>query len=119
MIALVGCRGPTAELTSIGASAPSKGATEPDKQAYDACLSGAAKYIDDGKGPIEHEAPLVAALCYPQFSQYEKSVASGFSARARKTFNRESDQRQIDFASAAIRQERGALAFSGAPVSVR
>jgi hypothetical protein len=51
-------------------------------------------------------------LCYPQFSEYEATLAAGLSAQEGRAVVRAGDQMQLDFAKAAIDRERGRTAVA-------
>ncbi|MDB5393942.1 MAG: hypothetical protein JWM91_1448 [Rhodospirillales bacterium] len=82
------------------------------RQAYVTCLRQAAHYASQ-KATLAGDAPaLIAPMCYPQFSRFESADAAGMEGRARRAFDQKGDQRQMDFAADAIRQERGLAALS-------
>jgi hypothetical protein len=82
------------------------------RQAYVTCLKQAAHYASE-KATLSGDAPaLIAPMCYPQFSRFEAAAAAGLEGRALRAFDRKGDQRQLEFAADAIRQERGLAALT-------
>jgi hypothetical protein len=82
------------------------------RQAYVTCLKQAAHYAHENAA-LSGDAPaLIAPMCYPQFSRFEAAAGAGLEDRALRAFNRKGDQRQLEFAADAIRQERGLAALT-------
>jgi hypothetical protein len=82
------------------------------RQAYVTCLKQAAHYAHETTA-LSGDAPaLIAPMCYPQFSRFEAAAAAGMEGRALRAFDRKGDQRQLEFAADAIRQERGLAALT-------
>jgi hypothetical protein len=82
------------------------------QQAYMACLKQAAHYAHEKAALAGDAAGVIAPMCYPQFSRYETAAAAGMEGRTLRTFDRNGDQRQLEFAADAIRQERGLASLS-------
>jgi hypothetical protein len=81
-------------------------------QSYRACLRDAAHYADanyanNGQLPVSQVATVIAPMCYAQFSRWEKAQAAGLRGQGLAGFQKGADQRQLDYADRAVRQERG------------
>jgi hypothetical protein len=94
-----------AQSASPAAAGPEMIAAEQD---YRNCLLAAARYADDGRSSIALIAPLIAPMCYPRFAALDWRATEHLSSHARRQYEKDSDQRQIDFANEAIGQERAA-----------
>jgi len=92
--------------------APPSAAELEARQAYLRCLSHAAHYADRDLAPVDNVALIVAPMCYPQFADYEVAMTEGLNGHWRRSYQRASDQLQIELASEVIRQERSKAAVS-------
>ena len=79
---------------------------------YVTCLREAALYAKTRASTSGDEAALIAPMCYPQFLRFEVASTAGMASRDRRTFDREGDKRQIEFAGDAVRQEQGLAALT-------
>jgi hypothetical protein len=82
------------------------------EEQYRACLAAAAKFADDGRTAPANLALVTAPMCYSQFSELEGLLTAGLTSDERRTLDRDGDQRQIDFAREAIKQERDRTAVA-------
>jgi hypothetical protein len=80
--------------------------------AYVTCLREAALYAKTRASTSGDEAALIAPMCYPQFSRFEVASTAGMASRDRRAFDREGDQRQVEFAADAIRHDQGLAALT-------
>jgi hypothetical protein len=80
--------------------------------AYVTCLRQAAHYATTSSPSSGDEAALIAPMCYAQFLRFEIASTAEMASRDRRTFDREGDKRQIEFAGDAIRQERALAALT-------
>lgn len=82
------------------------------RQVYMACLKQAAHFAEQRAIAAGDIAEVIAPMCYPQFSRYEIAAAAGKEGRALRFFDRGGDERQLEFAAEAIRQDHGLAALS-------
>jgi hypothetical protein len=82
------------------------------RQAYLSCLRQAAQFMSTREGIGGDQAALIAPLCYAQFVRFEDASTVAMSTRDRRTFDREGDKRQLDFAVDAVRQQHGLVALA-------
>jgi hypothetical protein len=81
---------------------------------YVTCLREAAQYAKTQASTSGDEAALIAPMCYPQFLHFEIASTAGMASRDRRTFDREGDKRQVEFAADAIRHDQGLAALTPA-----
>jgi hypothetical protein len=82
------------------------------RQVYVTCLKQAADYITAKNAGVSDVAALIAPMCYPQFERFEAAAAAGMDGRGLRAFDRKGDQRQLEFAADAVRQQHGLAALS-------
>jgi hypothetical protein len=80
--------------------------------AYVTCLGEAAQYAKTRASASGDEAALIAPMCYPQFLRFEIASTAGMVSRDRRAFDRQGDERQVEFAADAIRHDQGLAALT-------
>jgi hypothetical protein len=80
---------------------------------YDSCLASAVHYADDGRTAPNNLALIVAPMCYQQYLALEKDIAASLGSHARREFELDADAEQVEFATAAIRDERANRQLAG------
>ena len=80
--------------------------------AYVTCLREAAQYAKTRASTSGDEAALIAPMCYPQFSRFEIASTAGMASRDRRAFDRDGDERQVEFAADAIHHDQGLAALT-------
>ena len=80
--------------------------------AYVTCLREAAQYAKTRASTSGDEAALIAPMCYPQFLRFEIASTAGMANRDRRAFDREGDERQVEFAADAIHHDQGLAALT-------
>jgi hypothetical protein len=80
--------------------------------AYVTCLREAAQYAKTRASTSGDEAALIAPMCYPQFLRFEVASTVGMASRDRRAFDRQGDERQVEFAADAIRHDQGLAALT-------
>jgi len=84
------------------------------RDAYVTCLREAAQYAKMRASTSGDEASLIAPMCYPQFLRFEIASTAGMASRDRRAFDRQGDERQVEFAADAIHHDQGLAALTPA-----